>query len=84
MLRDAPFDKADFGLVPVRFDTWRVVLFACLSDDTPPLLHWLGNLPDRLAGYRLDTGSTVHQESLNIQANWKLTTENVREYCHLT
>jgi choline monooxygenase len=78
------FDKADFGLHPVRADTWGVLLFACLSDDTPPLLDWLGDLPDRMAGYHLDTWSTVHQESVDIQANWKLIAENFQEYYHLT
>jgi choline monooxygenase len=78
------FDKADFGLLPVRVDTWGVLLFACLSDNTPPLLDWLGDLPDRMAGYRLDCWTTVHQESLDIYANWKLITENFQEYYHLT
>ena len=78
------FDKSEFGLLPVRVDTWGVLLFACLSDDTPPLLDWLGDLPDRMAGYHLDTWSTVHQESLDVQANWKLITENFQEYYHLT
>jgi choline monooxygenase len=84
VLRDDNFDKADFGLLSVRVDTWGVLLFVCLSDDTPPLLDWLGDLPDRMAGYRLDTWSTVHQESLEIRANWKLITENFQEYYHLT
>ena len=44
------FDKADFGLVPVRVATWGVLLFACLDPDTPPLAEWLGDLPERMAG----------------------------------
>ncbi|MGA9277230.1 aromatic ring-hydroxylating oxygenase subunit alpha, partial [Ilumatobacter sp.] len=31
------FDRADFGLLEVRVDTWGLLLFACLSDETPSL-----------------------------------------------
>ena len=78
------FDRADFGLMPVRVDSWGVLLFACLSDATPPLSEWLGDLPERLAGYDLDSWVSRHQQSLDIQANWKLITENFQEYYHLT
>lgn len=78
------FDRADFGLVTVRVDSWGVLLFACLSDATPPLSEWLGDLPERLAGYDLDSWVSRHQQSIDIQANWKLITENFQEYYHLT
>ncbi|WP_148288721.1 aromatic ring-hydroxylating oxygenase subunit alpha [Ilumatobacter nonamiensis] len=78
------FDRADFGLVPVRVDTWGVLLFACLSDDTPPLDVWLGDLPRRMGGYDLDSWVSRHEQTLEIAANWKLITENFQEYYHLT
>ena len=78
------FDKADYGLVPVRVDTWGVLLFACLDDDTPPLTQWLGDLPDRMAGYGLDDWTKRDEQALEINANWKLISENFQEYYHLT
>lgn len=81
--RDA-FDKADHGLVPVRVDTWGPLLFACLDDDTTPLLEWLGDLPERMAGYALDGWSERESQHVNIAANWKLISENYQEYYHLT
>ncbi len=80
----ADFDKANYGLVSVRVDTWGVLLFACLSPDTPPLQEWLGDLPDRMAGYKLDSWVSKHDQRLEIQSNWKLVTENYQEYYHLT
>ena len=50
----ASFDKADHGLVPVRVEIWGVLVFACLDAETPPLAEWLGDLPDRMAGYGLE------------------------------
>ncbi len=78
------FDKADFGLVPVRVDEWGVLLFVCLDDDTMPLHEWLGDLPERMAGYGLADWQPRLQQHLDIAANWKLISENFQEYYHLT
>jgi choline monooxygenase len=78
------FDKDDFGLAPVRVDTWGCLLFACLSQETPPLLDWLGDLPERMAGYDLETWQPRLSQELEINSNWKLVTENFQEYYHLT
>lgn len=78
------FDKADYGLVPVRVDTWGVLLFACLDEETPPLKQWLGDLVERMAGYQLENWVKRDEQSLEIRANWKLISENFQEYYHLT
>jgi len=78
------FDRSELSLVPVRVDTWGVLLFACLDQTTPPLREWLGDLPDRMAGYGLDGWTTCHEQTLDIEANWKLISENFQEYYHLT
>jgi phenylpropionate dioxygenase-like ring-hydroxylating dioxygenase large terminal subunit len=78
------FDPSDTGLVPVRVETWGVLLFACLDERTPPLLDWLGDLPERMAGYGLDDWQPRLTQKLHIDANWKLISENFQEYYHLT
>ena len=78
------FDPADHHLVPVRVETWGVLLFACLSDETVPLYEWLGDLPERMDGYGLDEWHVAETQSLDISANWKLISENFQEYYHLT
>ena len=78
------FDPADHGLVPVRVERWGVLMFACLSDETVPLHDWLGDLPERMGGYRLDEWEIAESQSLDIAANWKLVSENFQEYYHLT
>ncbi len=80
----AYFERSDHGLIPVRVERWGVLLFACLSADTPTLAEWLGDLPERMAGYGLDSWVSRHQQSLDIDANWKLVSENFQEYYHLT
>ena len=77
------FDKADFGLHPARVETWGGLVFVCLDPGAPPLANELGDLPDRLAGYRLDEQRLLRRVDYEIDANWKLIAENFMEYYHL-
>ena len=93
------FDRADWGLVPVRTGTWGPIIFACLDERTPPLAIWLGDLAARMAGYGLegwrpitplkpddDGGGPAPVTSsctFDVAANWKLLAENFAEYYHL-
>ena len=79
----ADFDPAELSLLPVRAETWGLDVFVCLDENTPPLAEWLGDLPERMAGYGFD-GWYVHEKcSFDVAANWKLITENFQEYYHL-
>lgn len=79
----ADFDPAELSLLPVRVDAWGLEVFVCLDAATPPLAEWLGDLPERMAGYGFD-GWVVHEKcTFDVAANWKLITENFQEYYHL-
>ncbi len=79
----ADFDPAELSLLPVRVEVWGLDVFVCLDETTPPLAEWLGDLPERMAGYGFD-GWVVHQKcTFDVAANWKLITENFQEYYHL-
>ena len=77
------FDPADYGLHTIRVERWGCLLFATLDHDAPPVDGWFGDLGDRLAGYHLDGWRSHHSLSVDINANWKLISENFQEYYHL-
>jgi choline monooxygenase len=77
------FDKADHGLYPARVDSWGCLVFVCLDPEAPPLAEELGDLPERLAGFRLDEHRVLRRVEYEIAANWKLVAENFMEYYHL-
>ncbi len=81
------FDPADFGLIPVRAESWGPLVFACLDADTPPLAAWLGDLDERMCGYRFDEWQPATRSPADCTfgpaANWKLIFENFTEYYHL-
>ncbi len=78
------FKKADYPLLQVRVETWGPLLYGCLDPETPPLLEWLGDLPERMAGYGFEDWRVQEEAVLEIGANWKLISENFQEYYHLT
>ena len=77
------FDKADYGLYPARCEQWGFLIFVCLDDDAPALADELGDLPERLAGFRLGEWRLERKLEYRIAANWKLIAENFMEYYHL-
>ena len=77
------FDKADYGLLPVQVATWGPLVFVNLDPGAAPLLDWLGDLPDRFAGYDLADWRIAAEKNYEIGANWKLIAENFMEYYHL-
>ena len=79
----AGFDPADYPLLAVRVEAWGPLVFACLDPETPPLDRWLGDLPERTAGYGLDRWRVCEERSVEVAANWKLISENYQEYYHL-
>ena len=70
------FDKADFGLLPVRVQTWGPFVYANLSGDAPPLEEYLGRVTTDLELYPFEGFVTVRSDDLYIKANWKLLAEN--------
>lgn len=77
------FDKADYGLHPVRVDTWGFLVFVTLDPQAGPLAEQLGDLPERFAGYRLEEWTTARRARFEVAANYKLIAENFMEYYHL-
>jgi choline monooxygenase len=77
------FDKADYGLLPVRAESWGFLVFVNLDPDAPSLEAYLGDLPERFSDYRLDQWRVVREKKYEVAANYKLVGENSTEYYHL-
>lgn len=77
------FDRADYGLLPVAVDSWGPLVFVNLDRAPDPLTQHLGDLPERMAGYRLSEWEIARVNRYEIAANYKLIGENFMEYYHL-
>jgi choline monooxygenase len=85
MEETADFDKADFGLTPVRVERWGPFVFANLDPAAPPLTDVLGAIPAEVAaaGFDLDRMSRVERRDYVVECNWKVYVDNYLEGYHI-
>ena len=78
------FPQDELGLVPVALDTWGPFVFASAGPEPEPLAQALGSLPAQIAELGLDVDSLVHHSrwEAEIEANWKIVSENFLECYH--
>ncbi|EQC31573.1 hypothetical protein, variant 2 [Saprolegnia diclina VS20] len=77
------FNKKDYGLLPVRIDTFGPFVYANVSGDAPPLKEYLGDLHETLVEYPFSDLVSYKSSTIPVQCNWKLLAENFMEYYHL-
>ena len=83
MERTAGFDRADYGLVPVRLAEWGGFVFVNFDPTSPSLRAQLGDVPDLLESYGLDDLACTRRKTFDIACNWKLFVENAMEEYHI-
>jgi phenylpropionate dioxygenase-like ring-hydroxylating dioxygenase large terminal subunit len=89
-LRGAPemektvgFDKGDYGLIEIKTDIWGGFIFVNFDKDCEPLRTFLGDLPEKLAPYRMDDLVLTRRKTYDLACNWKLFVENAKEAYHI-
>ena len=76
------FNRADWGLLPVRLEIWAGFLFVNFDAVAAPLTDQLGDLPDRFASYDFETMICVRRKDYDLACNWKIYLENAMEEYH--
>ena len=81
---ESRFDRREYGLLPVKVDTWGPLIFVNPDVDAPPLADILGELPDLAAASGLDFDSLrlYRLDEYEMEANWKVVVENFLECYH--
>ncbi|MEO8448973.1 MAG: aromatic ring-hydroxylating dioxygenase subunit alpha [Gemmatimonadota bacterium] len=78
------FDKGDFGLVPVRVDTWEDFVFVNLAEEPAhPLGDVLAGIRERIAPIELRAKRFVKRIDYEVGANWKVYIDNYLEGYHI-
>lgn len=77
------FDRADYGLVPIRADSWEGQIFVNLDPRAEPLETVLNGIRERIAPLRLGDLQHYRREEYRVRANWKVYVENFLEGYHV-
>lgn len=82
-MADTPgFDKAQWGLRPVRLEQWDGFVFLNFDPAAPSLMDDLGTLPELLASHRMGEMVCTWRVEIEARCNWKLLVENASETYH--
>jgi phenylpropionate dioxygenase-like ring-hydroxylating dioxygenase large terminal subunit len=82
MKNAAGFDRGEWGLMPLRFESWHGLLFVTGDAACPPLPEYLDDFTAKFAAYDFAAMRVVRRDSHDIQCNWKLLAENALEEYH--
>ena len=77
------FDKKDYGLIPVRVETWQDQVFVNLDAGAAPLATLVAGIAERIAPVRLDEMTFVKRIDYEVACNWKVYVDNFLEGYHV-
>lgn len=77
------FDRSQYGLVPVRLESWDGFLFVSFDPGAVSLAEFLGDLPGKMAGYRFSEMVCTRVVGYDLACNWKIYVENAMEVYHV-
>ena len=77
------FKRGDYGLVPVRLETWGGFMFVTFDPDTPSILDWMGDLNARVESYHMEELRCVRYLEYELAVNWKIWMEGASEDFHV-
>ena len=75
--------KEEYGLFRVRCETWRGLVFVCLSEDAPSLGEWMAEVSDAALRYPLEDMQLGRKLSVEAEINWKTYADNYAEGWHV-
>ena len=78
----AGFDKADFGLIPIRLESWGGFMFVTFDKNAPSLMDYLGDAVTTYAPYNFANMVCTRRKEYDLACNWKLYVENAMEDYH--
>jgi choline monooxygenase len=76
------FELKEYGLAPVRRESWGGFLFINFDREAPGLTAYLGDLTTILESYDFSSMACTRYKSYELQCNWKLPVENGLEDYH--
>jgi choline monooxygenase len=77
------FDKKNFGLVPIRVETWGPFVFVNMDNNAPPLLEILEKIPEETEKFDFSGMRRIERRDYYVNANWKIYVDNYLEGYHI-
>jgi choline monooxygenase len=79
---DPEFKQVDWPLEKAELAQWRGLLFIAI-DPVMSLLDQLGDLPEEVEGFPLESYTSIEEQRFVMRSNWKTYTDNFVEGYHI-
>lgn len=79
---DADFDTSDYALKEIHLEVLEGLIFICFAAQPPKLEAVERTLHASVGHYGWKNARVAHRETYQVDANWKLVTENYQECYH--
>lgn len=84
MQKATGFRNADYGLKPIRLESWQGFIFINFDDQAKPLIDYLGqDFVEEFQSYNFADMVTVRRKAYDLACNWKAYVENAMEEYHV-
>jgi len=82
--REGGIESDELGLLPLQLETWGPFAFVNPDPDAAPLSEFLEDVPERIAAAGIDVDALrfLQRSESEIDANWKICSENFLECYH--
>lgn len=77
------FDRSDFGMVPLRLETWEQLIFLNFDKNAPSLLEYLGDIPKQASEFQFEGLQLAERRDYYVNCNWKVYVDNFLEGYHI-
>ena len=77
------FTSCDYGLKPIKLESWAGFMFINFDPQSVNLMTFLGDLPARMATYHFEDMVCTRRKEYDLQSNWKIYVENAMESYHV-
>ncbi len=77
------FDRSEFGMVPLRVETWQQFIFVNFHSAAPSLASYLGDIPEQAREFTFDNLSLSERREYLVNCNWKVYVDNYLEGYHI-
>ncbi|MFT4826151.1 MAG: phenylpropionate dioxygenase-like ring-hydroxylating dioxygenase large terminal subunit [Halioglobus sp.] len=79
---DDPAQQEKLNLTPLLVDVWGGWIWFNLDPDAAPLMEFLGEIPEKLAGYQFEKATLIDYKTFEFDCNWKTTLDAFNESYH--
>ncbi|HLS98891.1 MAG: aromatic ring-hydroxylating dioxygenase subunit alpha [Porticoccaceae bacterium] len=76
-------NKSEMGLVPVRCETWRGLVYLNFDDGAEPLADFMAPMAAQATGFPLENLVVKHRYAVEADCNWKVAFDNFLEIYHV-